>query len=117
MPIVTVHREGQIFRGEVKENSNLVVRAGVRQFPYPNLKYRCGMGKCATCQSLILKGGEQLPAPSWKEKKLLGDRLDRGFRLLCQIWINHDVELTQEFDASERASGDNTPAAGEVATR
>lgn len=99
MPVVTVHKGGQVFRDEVKENTNLVVRAGIRQFPYPNFKYKCGMGKCATCTSLILKGGEHLPAPNWKEKKLLGDRLEKGFRLACQLWIFHDIELTQEFEA------------------
>ena len=99
MPFVTVHKGGQTFRDEVKDNTNLVVRAGIRQFPYPNFKYKCGMGKCATCTSLILKGGEHLAAPNWKEKKLLGDRLEQGFRLACQLWISHDIELTQEFEA------------------
>jgi ferredoxin len=103
VPIVTVHKGGQTFTGEVKDNTNLVVRAGIRQFPYPNFKYKCGMGKCATCTSLILKGGEHLPAPNWKEKKLLGDRLEKGFRLACQIWISHDIELTQEFEAAVAA--------------
>jgi len=99
VPFVTVHKGGQVFRDEVADNTNLVVRAGIRKFPYPNFKYRCGMGKCATCTSLILKGGENLPEPNWKEKKLLGDRLAQGFRLACQLWISHDIELTQEFEA------------------
>ena len=73
MPFVTVHKGGQVFRDEVADNTNLVVRAGIRKFPYPNFKYKCGMGKCATCTSLILKGGENLPEPNWKEKKTLGD--------------------------------------------
>ena len=61
MPIVTVHKGGQVFRDEVPDNTNLVVKAGIRKFPYPNFKYKCGMGKCGTCTSLILKGGENLP--------------------------------------------------------
>ena len=73
MPFVTVHKGGQVFRDEVADNTNLVVRAGIRKFPYPNFKYKCGMGKCATCTSRIISGGEHLPAPNWKEKKLLGD--------------------------------------------
>ena len=100
MPVVILHKEGQVYRDEVKENTNLVVRAGIRQFPYPNFKYRCGMGKCATCASRIISGGEHLPAPNWKEKKLLGEeRLAQGYRLACQLWINHDIELTQDVPA------------------
>lgn len=96
MPTVVLHRGGQVYRDEVKENTNLVVRAGIKQFPFPNLRYGCGMGKCAKCASRILKGAELLPAPNWKEKKQLGPRLDEGYRLVCQLWLNHDLELVQD---------------------
>ena len=96
MPIVTLHKNGQIYQDEVKENTNLVVRAGVKQFPYPNLSYSCGMGKCARCASRIIAGGEQLPAPNWKEKKQLGPFVDQGYRLACQLWITADIELSQD---------------------
>ncbi|RYG88344.1 MAG: (2Fe-2S)-binding protein [Alphaproteobacteria bacterium] len=114
MPIVLLHKDGQILRDEVPEKSNLVVRAGIRKFPYPNFKYRCGMGKCATCASRILSGGEHLPAPNWKEKKMLGEWLDRGYRLACQLWIERDIELVQDVNLADgRAlaplADDNTP--------
>lgn len=96
MPTVALHRNGQIYRDEVKENTNLVVRAGIRQFPYPNLRYECGMGKCAKCACRVLAGAEHLPPPNWKEKKQLGERLEQGYRLTCQLWISHDVELAQD---------------------
>ncbi len=96
MPKILIHKNGLIHTGEVKENTNLVVRAGIKQFPFPNLSYGCGMGKCGKCASRILAGGEQLPEPNWKEKKRLGDMLDQGCRLMCQLWINHDLELTQD---------------------
>ena len=73
---IIVHKNGQIHQGEVKENANLVVRAGIRQFPYPHLSYGCGMGKCGKCTSRIISGSAHLPEPNWKEKKILGDRLD-----------------------------------------
>ena len=60
MPRIVVHKAGQAYEGEVKDNTNLVVRAGIKQFPYPHLKYRCGMGQCGTCTSHILKGAEHL---------------------------------------------------------
>ncbi len=105
---VTFHKGGQVYRGEVQENTNLVVRAGIRQFPHPNLAYKCGMGKCATCACKILDGGEHLPAPNWKEKKQLGGLLDEGYRLVCQLWLTHDVELTQDVEPVHRHVG--TPA-------
>lgn len=96
MPKIVLHKNGQIHVGEVKENTNLVVRAGIKQFPYPHLSYGCGMGKCAKCACIIMRGGEQLPTPNWKEKKQLGERLEQGYRLACQLWLSHDLELSQD---------------------
>jgi ferredoxin len=96
MPIVVLHRNGQAHEGEVNVNTNLVVRAGIRQFPYPHLRYQCGMGKCATCASRIVAGAQHLPPPNWKEKKQLGPRLEEGYRLMCQLWIENDIELVQD---------------------
>jgi ferredoxin len=96
MPVVTFHKHGQVFREEIKPNTNLVVRAGIKQFPFPHLSYQCGMGKCATCACRVLSGAQQLPPPNWKERKQLGARLDQGYRLVCQLWLEHDIELVQE---------------------
>lgn len=96
MPIIKIHKQGECHEGEVPDNSNLVVRAGIRQFPYPHLSYGCGMGKCAKCMCKVMAGKEQLPEPNWKEKKMLGPKLDEGYRLACQLWINEDIELAQE---------------------
>jgi ferredoxin len=98
VPKVVLHRDGKVHEGEVKDNANLVVMAGIRQFPYPNLRYGCGMGKCAKCACRVLKGAEHLPAPNWKEKKQLGPRLEEGYRLICQLWVSHDIELLQDKD-------------------
>lgn len=96
MPLVTLHKNGQTYAEEVKSKTNLVVRAGIKQFPYPHLSYECGMGKCAKCACKVLSGAEHLPAPNWKEKKQLGTRVDEGYRLICQLWLEHDIELEQE---------------------
>lgn len=96
MPRVTFHKNGQTYEDHVKAGTNLVVRAGIKQFPFPHLSYECGMGKCARCACEVLAGGEHLAAPNWKEKKQLGDRLEQGYRLACQLWIDHDIELRQE---------------------
>jgi ferredoxin len=101
VPTVILHRDGQAHQGEIAENTNLVVRAGIKQFPFPHLRYGCGMGKCAKCACRVLKGAEQLPEPNWKERKQLGPRLDDGYRLICQLWLNHDVELAQDKNPIE----------------
>jgi ferredoxin len=96
MPTVVFHKNGEVYRDTVKENTNLVVRAGIRQFPFPHLRYECGMGKCSRCACRVIAGAEQLPPPNWKEKKQLGERLNAGYRLACQLWIEHDIELAQD---------------------
>lgn len=96
MPLVTFHKNGQVYRDEVLPGANLVVRAGIKQFPFPHLAYQCGMGKCASCACRVLAGAEHLPEPNWKEKKQLGERLAQGYRLVCQLWLEHDIELVQE---------------------
>ncbi|WP_179403893.1 2Fe-2S iron-sulfur cluster-binding protein [Burkholderia guangdongensis] len=97
MPKITFHKGGQIAEGEVRVNTNLVVRAGIKQFPFPHLDYGCGMGKCTKCMCKVLNGAEHLAEPNWKEKQLLGDRLDDGYRLVCQLWITQDIELSQDI--------------------
>lgn len=97
MPLITIHKNGETHQGEIQPKTNLVVRAGIRQFPYPHLSYGCGMGKCSKCMCLIIKGEEALPAPNWKEKKMLGTKLEEGYRLACQLWIEEDLELSQSI--------------------
>jgi ferredoxin len=96
VPRVTFHKNGQAFHGEVKPQSNLVVRAAVKQFPFPHLAYGCGMGKCGKCACRVLSGAAHLPPPNWKEERVLADRLALGFRLCCQIWLAEDIELAQD---------------------
>ncbi len=96
MPKVVFRKGGAVHEGEVAENSNLVVRAGIKRFPFPHLTYGCGMGKCAKCACRVLAGAEHLPPPNWKETKMLGERIDAGWRLMCQLWLTRDVELSQD---------------------
>ena len=99
VPTVVVSRNGDTARGEVPPNTNLVVKAGVRQFPHPVLRYGCGMGKCAKCACRVASGAEHLAAPNWKEQRILGEeRLAAGYRLVCQLWIEHDIALEQDAE-------------------
>ncbi|MGZ5036655.1 MAG: 2Fe-2S iron-sulfur cluster-binding protein [Usitatibacter sp.] len=114
MPKVVFRKLGQVYEGEVKEDTNLVVRAGIRQFPFPHLRYGCGMGKCSKCACQVIAGAEHLAPPNWKEKKMLGDNLARGYRLCCQLWIRHDIELMQDSDEVWAATIKPPEAAGEA---
>ena len=88
--------KNKIIEENVTENTNLVVQAGIKKFPYPYLKYKCGMGTCGTCASLIISGKKNLPEPTWKEVKVLKEKLDLGYRLACQFRISHDIEIKQD---------------------
>jgi len=96
LPNVKIHLNGQIYEQEVAANSNLVVLAGIKKFPFPYLKYGCGMGKCTKCTVAVVSGGEGLPEPNWKENKMLGDKVKNGYRLACQLNIAEDIEIRQE---------------------
>ncbi|WP_141432648.1 2Fe-2S iron-sulfur cluster-binding protein [Bacillus sp. 03113] len=111
MPKVKVHVNGKVIEEEVKDHANLVVLSGIKAFP--KIKYACGIGKCTKCTCKIINGAEHLAEPNWKEKKMLGDKLDEGFRLTCQLTITKDIELTQDVvitpakkvDRNERSIG------------
>lgn len=96
MPRVTFHKGGDVFSDDVAADTNLVVRAGIRKFPFPHLTYGCGMGKCTKCACKVLSGADRLPEPNWKESRGLGARLDEGYRLVCQLWLTADIELAQD---------------------
>ena len=96
MPLVKIISENKIIEENVTENTNLVVQAGIKKFPYPNLKYKCGMGTCGNCSSLIIKGQKYLPDPTWKEVKILKEKLQLGYRLACQFRISYDIEIKQD---------------------
>lgn len=99
MPRVTLHVDGDTIEQEVKENANLVVLAGTKEFP--KLKYGCGMGKCLKCACEVISGGEQLGSPNWKEEKMLGESVNDGIRLTCQLTIKEDIEISQENVATK----------------
>ncbi|WP_149540200.1 2Fe-2S iron-sulfur cluster-binding protein [Siccirubricoccus phaeus] len=96
MPQVTFRKGEESFTEEVPDNTNLVVRTGIRKFPFPHLRFGCGMGKCGKCACRVLAGAEHLPEPNWKERKVLAERLEQGLRLACQLWLHHDIALTQD---------------------
>lgn len=94
MPKVILHVDGTTVEQEVKDNANLVVLAGTRQLP--KLKYGCGIGRCTKCTCKVISGAEALAPPNWKEEKMLGEKVNEGYRLTCQLTIQQDIEISQE---------------------
>lgn len=94
MPKVILHVDGTTVEQEVKDNANLVVLAATRLLP--KLKYGCGMGRCTKCTCQVINGAEDLAPPNWKEVKMLGDKVNEGYRLTCQLTIQRDIEISQE---------------------
>lgn len=94
MPKVILHVDGTVVQQEVKENANLVVLAGIDEFP--KLKFGCGIGRCTRCTCKVIDGAEGLDPPNWKEQQMLGDKLEEGYRLTCQLTIQGDIEISQE---------------------
>ena len=95
MPLVKIIHGDEVFEKNVEENTNLVVLAGIKKFPFPYLKYKCGMGTCGTCSSKIISGAENLSEPTWKEIKVLKYKLNSGYRLACQFRVFYDIEIKQ----------------------
>ena len=97
MPIVTFRKGGQVQPRRWRTTPTSSCAPGIRKFPWPHLRYGCGMGKCGKCTCQVLAGAEHLPAPNWKEKDVLGENgLAQGYRLACQLWLHHDITLTQD---------------------
>ena len=90
-----IHKEHNIFESKVNSNVNLLVQAGIKKFPFPHLKYKCGMGTCGTCCVKIISGHKNLENPTWKEIKILKDKIKLGYRLSCQIRVLLNLEKLQ----------------------
>ena len=95
MPIVKIHKEHNIFESKVNSNVNLLVQAGIKKFPFLHLKYKCGMGTCGTCCVKIISGNKNLEDPTWKEIKILKDKIKLGYRLSCQFRVLFNLEKLQ----------------------
>lgn len=59
------------------------------------VKWDCKSGVCDTCKIQVLKGMENLSAPNDAEQNMLGDLLQKGYRLSCQVTANGPCEIKQ----------------------
>jgi len=52
-----------------------------------------GQGVCSTCRVRIEAGAPSLPPPSTAEKSQLGNLVDDGWRLCCQLRVAADLTV------------------------
>ena len=72
-----------------------------------------GIGKCGKCR---IKVSGELSAPTEAEKRLLGDELDKGFRLACQTIPLGDFKVEPVTDESIKRVGGRGKLAVDIGT-
>lgn len=98
MPTITFATTGK--KLEVEKESNLL-RMSIRY--EGDVPFKCGGGMCGTCLVKIEEGNENLNKASNKELQKLGqEKIEDGFRLACQTFINGDVTISWGNDDVER---------------
>jgi len=90
MIAVKVTLGGQLFDVEIPKNENLL--DGVNDKGVA-VKWDCKSGVCDTCKVRVLKGMENLSPPNDAEKSMLGDLVNQGYRLSCQVTASGPCEI------------------------
>jgi|GEM_PF-3417223 len=85
--------DGQQYELEVNEGENMLDAALDREV---ELDYSCRNGSCDSCLVRILAGINNLSPPTPEEVAMLGDEIQKGFRLSCQVKVHGPVKLLQE---------------------
>jgi len=76
---------------EVAQDAN-ILRSSIRF--EGSVPFKCGGGLCGTCRVQIIEGQDNLSKVMKKEIDRLGqEKIDQGYRLACQTFINGDVTL------------------------
>ncbi|GGF94709.1 2Fe-2S iron-sulfur cluster-binding protein [Paenibacillus abyssi] len=98
MPTVTFQTSGKTI--EIDKDTNLL-RTSIRF--EGSVPYKCGGGLCGTCKVRIVDGQENLSKVMKKEVARLGEeKIEQGFRLACQTFINGDVTVAWGEEDLER---------------
>jgi len=87
VPKVTILGQEEL---EAPEGTNLLKLLQEKGYDR-NLPATCGgRGSCSTCAVRILKGGGE---PNPNEKDLLKERIEKKWRLSCQVEVTEDLEI------------------------
>lgn len=95
MPTITYLTSGKSI--EVGTEANLL-RTSIRHGG--EVPFKCGGGLCGTCRVKVVEGRENLSKVMRKEFDRLGrERIEEGYRLACQTFVDGDVTLVWGTDA------------------
>lgn len=83
---------GKEYSVEIPKDENLL--DGVNEKGV-GVKWDCKSGVCDTCKVKVLAGGENLSAPNDNEKNMLGDLINKGYRLCCQVTAHGSCTIEQ----------------------
>lgn len=89
---VKITKGGKTYELTLYEGENLLDGALERGV---ELDYSCKQGKCDTCTVRVLEGRENLADPTDGERQVLGEQIEAGLRLSCQVIVKGPVEIAQ----------------------
>lgn len=84
--------EGVEHELELNEGENMLDAALNRNV---DVDYSCLEGLCDSCAVRVLAGLENLSEPTQEERDMLGDDVQAGMRLACQVKVNGPVVIQQ----------------------
>lgn len=83
---------GELFELSVGKGENMLDAALDRDV---EIDYSCREGMCDSCVVKILAGAENINPPTPEEHDMLGEDIENGLRLACQVVVNGPVEIEQ----------------------
>jgi ferredoxin len=83
---------GKEYSVEIPKDENLL--DGVNEKGVA-VKWDCKSGVCDTCKIKVVAGAENLSAPNDAEKNMLGDLVNKGHRLCCQVTAHGPCTIEQ----------------------
>ena len=81
---------GQVYDVEIPKDENLLDGVNAKGV---DVKWDCKSGVCDTCKIRVLKGMENLSPVNDREREMLGDKINQGYRLCCQVTAHGPCEF------------------------
>jgi len=81
---------GQVHEVDIPKDENLL--DGVNDKGV-DVKWDCKSGVCDTCKIRVIKGMENLSPVNDREREMLGDKVEQGWRLCCQVTAHGPCEF------------------------
>lgn len=69
------------------------------------IPFKCASGNCGTDRVRIESGNEHCVVPRRRERERLGELLDQGYRLACQLYVSGDVSVAWDPDQEALSGG------------